>query len=460
MSLPVGFLQRIQNQFPSNSIEFLEAIHAASTLSVRLNLAKTGNRRTDLTPVPWCPTGYYLDDRPYFTNDPWFQAGAYYVQEPSSMFLWHILSTLFGGRKPETVLDLCAAPGGKSTLLASFFPPETFLVANEVVQSRAGILAENVNKWGADNVVVTNSDPRVFSRLPNFFDLILVDAPCSGEGLFRKETASMAQWSLDNANLCSQRQRRILMDAWDTLKPGGILIYSTCTFNPAENEENMVWLSSQHNVESLEISVEPGWGIDVVHYKGIVGYRFLYHRVRGEGFFVSVVQKKSESDWQTKLGKTTVGMPLPKSLGGRVKDMVTAGNQYLLKDSIINVTYDLRYLSSVLGNINIVRPGCKMATVIRDEVKPSHFLALSSNLNSDFFQKSELENFQVNQFLRRENFVLNQPSKGLYLATWKGLPVGFVNYLGNRSNTSLPQEYRILKPVPFHGESLADSLKN
>jgi NOL1/NOP2/fmu family ribosome biogenesis protein len=238
------------------------------------------------------------------------------------------------------------------------------------------------------------------------------------------------------------------MDVWDTLKPGGILIYSTCTFNPAENEENVAWLADQHHVENIEIPVNPEWGIEVVYYKGIIGYRFIYHRVRGEGFFVSVLQKKAGTDFQSKQGKSTVGMPVTKVLRPKLESMVNKGNQFLINDTVYNVPYDLRYLSAVLGNINIVRPGCKMATVIRDEVKPSHFLALSGNLNMESFQIAELDNNQ-------ENFTLPDTVKGLYLATWKGLPVGFINHLGNRLNTSLPLEYRILKPFPFHGESLA-----
>jgi 16S rRNA C967 or C1407 C5-methylase (RsmB/RsmF family)/NOL1/NOP2/fmu family ribosome biogenesis protein len=452
--LPQDFTNRIKQQFADSALDFFASLNRDSSLSIRINREKIGDIELNLPKVPWCETGYYLNQRPNFTIDPWFQAGAYYVQEPSSMFLWHIFSVLFSENTPETVLDLCAAPGGKSTLLASFFPQETFIMANEVVQSRAGILTENIDKWGADNVVVTNSDPRIFSRLPNFFDVCLVDAPCSGEGLFRKDPASVEQWSVDNANLCAQRQKRILMDVWDSIKPGGIVLYSTCTFNPAENEENMAWLATQHDAECVEIPTKPEWGIECIEFQGIKGYRFAYHRVQGEGFFVAVVRKLSGSGSELKSKKQGLGNPIPKNLKPKLESWVTRGHQFLLNDSIFNVTFNPRYLSAVLGNVNIVRAGCKIATVIRDDMKPTHFLALSNSLNVNAFRKIELDNEQVNLFLRRENFRLGEPETGLYLATWKAMPVGFVNHLGNRVNTSLPQEYRILKPFPFHGESL------
>ena len=453
--LPFEFTDRIKGQFPKNYPNFLAAINSQPTLSIRINKNKIEAHNTALEPVSWCKTGYYLEERPNFTIDPWFQSGAYYVQEPSSMFIWHILSSLYSEHFPEKVLDLCASPGGKTTLLASFFPDNTFIVANEVVQSRASVLAGNIDKWGSDNVVVTNSDPKNFKRIPNFFDLCLVDAPCSGEGLFRKDQSAINEWTPDNAHLCSQRQKRILMDTWDTLKPNGILIYSTCTFNPEENEENLHWLSTQQNFESIAISTKPEWGIETVEKSGISGNRFAYHMVKGVGYFVPVLRKTDAECHETSIPKKAqVGTSLPKGVAKKVASLTKGGNQFMLNDSIFSTTVEINYLSPLLGVLNIIRPGCKVASLIRDIVKPMHFLALSENLNRSEFQEIELNNHQINLFLRRENFQINDYPKGFYLATWNNLPVGFINHLGNRVNTTLPQELRIIKPFPFQGESI------
>ncbi|GAB3814418.1 hypothetical protein GCM10028895_07510 [Pontibacter rugosus] len=220
----------------------------------------------------------------FFTLDPLLHAGAYYVQEASSMFLEQALKQSIDLDESLHVLDLCGAPGGKSTHLASLISKDSLLVANEVIRSRASILAENVTKWGSGNVLVTSNDPREFSRLPDFFDVMVIDAPCSGEGMFRKDHAAVGEWSEENVNLCAQRQQRILMDVWDALKPGGLLIYSTCTWNEKENEENIAWLAAQEGVESIKLEVQPEWGIIPTQLNGLEGYRFYPHRVQGEGF--------------------------------------------------------------------------------------------------------------------------------------------------------------------------------
>ncbi|MES1226926.1 MAG: RsmB/NOP family class I SAM-dependent RNA methyltransferase, partial [Bacteroidota bacterium] len=199
--------------------------------SVRVNPNRTFNVEYSTLnvqgKVPWSSNGYYLSERPSFTTDPLFHAGAYYVQEASSMFLEEAVKQTCDLSKPLKVLDLCAAPGGKSTLLQSIISNESLLISNEVIKSRVNILSENITKWGAANVVVTNNDPKDFQRLPEYFDLIVIDAPCSGSGLFRKDPEAITEWSSDNVMLCSQRQQRILADILPCLKPGGILIYST-----------------------------------------------------------------------------------------------------------------------------------------------------------------------------------------------------------------------------------------
>jgi len=243
--LPDDFLLRMQQQLEKDEFNsFVESFANDSLPSVRVNPAKKEDRFSQYEQVPWCLHGFYLKEKPVFTLDPAFHAGTYYPQEASSMVLWHLLEKIEkeeNGRALK-VLDLCGAPGGKSTLIASFLKGEGLVVANEVIQSRARILRENIIKWGAPNAVVTQSDPSAFAKLPGLFDVMVVDAPCSGEGMFRKGEVARREWSVENTRHCAVRQRRILSDSWDALRENGWLIYSTCTFNPEENEENLIWL--------------------------------------------------------------------------------------------------------------------------------------------------------------------------------------------------------------------------
>ena len=292
---PSEFILRIKKQF-DDADAFLEGLQRNAVLSVRMHPLRQHHNLPLSEVVPWCPDGYYLSQKPRYTLNPLFHCGNFYPQEASSMFLWQVLQRV----KPmlphqPVVLDLCAAPGGKSTLMASFFKEEGLLVSNEVIRSRAWILRENIIKWGYANCMVTNNDPADFKKLPGLFDVLLLDAPCSGEGMFRKDASAMREWSVQNAELCAQRQRRIIMDAWDCLREDGILIYSTCTFNPAENEENMRWLQQQANVEFIDVEVDVNWGLERVDFEHGCGYAFYPHRVLGEGFFVAVLQKKESA---------------------------------------------------------------------------------------------------------------------------------------------------------------------
>ena len=232
---PEAFARRIEEQLGTRQARLLlDALDGDPVVSVRYNPYKTTSKPA-LEPVPWSRYGFYLTERPSFTLDPSLHGGAYYVQEASSMFLEAVFGAIADSEAPLRILDLCAAPGGKTTLLSSLAGPESLIVANEPVRARAAVLSDNVRRWGIGNVVVTSADPARFAPFGHYFDLILVDAPCSGEGMFRKDRESRRQWSESGAELCAARQRRILGEAWDALRPGGALIYSTCTFNPAEN---------------------------------------------------------------------------------------------------------------------------------------------------------------------------------------------------------------------------------
>ncbi|MEO7531350.1 MAG: RsmB/NOP family class I SAM-dependent RNA methyltransferase, partial [Sediminibacterium sp.] len=278
-----------------------EEIHASGeqVTSVRMNPAKPAMLNGDwsMETIPWCVYGYYLSKRPSFTLDPVFHAGAYYVQEASSMFIWHVLKEVVGTNTYQKVLDLCAAPGGKSTLLASYFR-DGLVIANEVIKSRAAVLVENITKWGSDNVIVTNNNPSHFQSLPGYFDVMVIDAPCSGSGLFRKDPDAINEWSEDNVQLCSQRQQRILADVLPALKEDGLLIYSTCSYSAEEDEVIADWLVREMNMQSKQLAVDIEWKIieTCSPEKNAYCYRFYPDKIKGEGFFVAVFQKKASAD--------------------------------------------------------------------------------------------------------------------------------------------------------------------
>ena len=292
VSLPDPFCRMIESQLGLEAAAALfESLQSEPPVSVRYNPYKLreGAERwgTEQEVVPWCRYGRYLASRPQFTLDPLFHAGAYYVQEAASMFLEQIFRSVFDGqREALRVLDLCAAPGGKTTLLSTLVGTKGVVVANEVIRSRATILADNVRRWGIGNTVVTSNDPAHFSAFHHVFDAVVVDAPCSGEGMFRKDPASRSEWSEQNVKLCAARQRRILEDVWDALRPEGILVYSTCTFNRLEDEENVAWLCERYDCTPVEIAVDPQWGIVCGEVQGIPTFRFFPGRTKSEGFFV------------------------------------------------------------------------------------------------------------------------------------------------------------------------------
>ena len=294
MALAPPFEQQMQALLGAAYPDFIGALQAAAPVSVRLNPAKTGLGGDKFPlpfagsdPVPWHPQGYYLAERPVFTLDPALHAGAYYVQEASSMFLYEALRQTLDFSQPLKVLDLCAAPGGKSTLIGAMLDTDSLLVANEVIKNRCAILRENLERWGMPNVAVTSAAPETFGALEGFFDLVVVDAPCSGEGLFRKDPRAIAEWSPAHVSFCAGRQRHILAAAVAALTPGGLLVYSTCTYNREENENNTEWLTQTFPLAARRLNVDPSWGLEGNEY----GYHFFPHRAKGEGFFIAVFQK-------------------------------------------------------------------------------------------------------------------------------------------------------------------------
>ncbi len=435
--------------------------------SAELVNSVAGQARSNMQKVLWCDSGYYLAQRPVFTLDPLLHGGAYYVQEASSMFLAHIVGQITEGKEPLVALDLCAAPGGKSTLLADFLPQSSLLVANEVIRSRAGILAENITKWGNPNVVVTNNDPKDFSKLPEIFDAVFVDAPCSGEGMFRKDEKAREEWSEANVQLCAERQRRIVADVWGALKTGGYLVYSTCTFNTRENEENVRWMMQELGAENIKIEAPKEWGITSSEdlqsevTQDIHGYRFFPHRVKGEGFFVAVLRKISEQTTSLR-GARNERRGNPKPLAGdsstplrsarndgaaRLKQWLSSPNYF----TFVQTGDFIKAFPALHGEINnllskelrAVQAGVTLAEVKGKDYIPHYSLALSTALNVEAFPCIDLDLRSALLYLKKENFEGAPERKGFELVRYRGLPLGFVKNLGNRCNNLFPQEWRI-----------------
>ena len=392
--------------------------------------------------VPWTDHSYYLESRPSFTFDPLFHAGCYYVQEASSMFLEKALKQTVDLSRSLKVLDLCAAPGGKSTHLLSLISKESLLVSNEVIRARANILTDNIVKWGCSNVIVTNNDPRDFQRLENYFDVIVVDAPCSGSGLFRRDPEAIDEWSEQNVALCSQRQQRILADVLPALKNGGVLIYSTCSYSKEEDELICKWLRDELSIENCQLSIDNGWNI--VQSEG--GYRFWPDKIKGEGFFIACFRKEEGDNEEIYLRKVKPEKFSNLEMEILNKNVKTEGLAFLRHAEITyavpeKLLADVNFLSSKL---HVVNCGTKVGEIIKDKLIPDHALALSSII-SDKIQKLELDHEQAIQYLKKKELKLQTDKKGWTLVTHQGHQLGWINILPNRINNYYPKELRILK---------------
>ncbi|WP_116543381.1 methyltransferase RsmF C-terminal domain-like protein [Pontibacter virosus] len=453
MELPQSFAQRMKGQLGPDYTRFEEALQRPAPTSIRLNRKKLPGQ-PNMPRIPWTETGYYLPERPQFTLDPRLHAGGYYVQEASSMFLEQALRQHADLGQPLHVLDLCGAPGGKTTHIASLISPDSLLVANEVIRSRASILAENVTKWGSGNVVVTNNDPRDFGRLPEFFDVMVVDAPCSGEGMFRKDPQAMNEWSDENVNLCAQRQQRILMDVWEALRPGGLLIYSTCTWNLAENEQNIAWLADQENAQPLSLTLDPAWGVEATSLNGVSGYRFYPHQVQGEGFFLSVIRKAGEyEDPQQSSKKKKYKL----TLAGK-KEQAMVNNWLVEPDRFAWVQYGevisaipenlFEEVDQLYQNLYVIYAGTEIAEAKGKKLKPLQALALSQYINKAVFRTEELNLESALRYLRKEDIGIGGNSNNWILLQFGGLPLGWAKQVGNRLNNYYPKEWRIRMELP------------
>ncbi len=449
---PIPFVESLRGIMPGDECAMLlETLgNEEKPVSVRFNPFKLGDKPGG-GEVPWCRYGRYLDHRPQFTLDPRFHGGEYYVQEASSMFVEHLLREATGNRTEGlTVLDLCAAPGGKTTLLSTLVGPEGVVVANETIRQRAGALADNVRKWGVGNVVVTSNDPSHLGALEHAFDVVLIDAPCSGEGMFRKSPEVVDAWSEETVRLCAARQRRILADVWPALKPGGVLIYSTCTFNRTENEENIEWLIDQYDCDVAEVEVDPSWGVACGEVGGVNTFRFFPHRVRGEGFFAAVLYKgegrRRKTDHRPRrtpfsdAGRQAVREA--KSWVGQPEYMhfQMIGEQLY---GYYNAAFPrIKYFSE---NLSAIYSGVEMGQLYSGRLKPSHALALFHGLSRDAVAGADLLLPEALAYLARQDSRPDLFAEGINLVTFSGLPIGWAKRIGGRVNNLYPTSQRILK---------------
>ena len=441
---PERFINRIRQQRYVDSDSLLKALHTESPVSVRVNRSKWTGSPLRSIPVQWCSNGFYLGKRPKFTLDPLLHAGCYYPQEASGMFLEEVLKQAIQDHDGIKVLDLCGAPGGKATHLSSLIGEKGMLVANEVIRSRVNILSENIIKWGLSNAIVTQNDPSVFGLLHGFFDMILVDAPCSGEGMFRDKKA-VNEWSVENGALCSDRQRRILMDVWPALRENGVLVYSTCTFNPGENEENIKWLISQNKAESIKL--DNSWYSDIteIDYEGIYGYGFYPGKIKGEGLFISVLRKTGKQDVISERSKKSSDNKLKREERSVALDWTYFNERNLIKagDSVISFPGSQENFDLLSKRLKIISPGTRISTEKQNKYLPSHELAMSVYLKKSVFPSIDLNLSDALAYLHRDNIKPGDSEKGWNIISFMGVSLGLVNNIGNRMNNYYPVEWRI-----------------
>ncbi len=460
MELPEKFVERVLRDLGAGEGAALcAALDGAPEVSVRLNEAKCdGAGMPDVVAqgaaerVPWCPQGFYLAERPQFTFDSDFHAGAYYVQEASSQFVGHLLRDV--PTRGARILDLCAAPGGKTTLYASLAGPEGLVVANEIDRKRAQVLADNVRKWGTGNVAVTCCDPGRMADFAGWFDVVAVDAPCSGEGMFRKDAGARAAWSDGNVRLCATRQEEILRAAWRLLKPGGTLIYSTCTFNREENEGSLERLSAEVGDEAVAcgaIAADEAWGIVCGRVGAFRTFRFYPHRARGEGFFASVVRKAEDAACRGRLprGRRQPIAAVDRTTAAELRRWVRQPER--MRFGVVADTCYAWYeaqadaVAALSAALPVICSGVALGQLFKGRLKPDPALAFFAGLDRAATSVAELDEEQALRYLRRQEVAPAAFAEGMNLVAARGRALGFAKRIGGRVNNLYPQSLRILK---------------
>ncbi len=441
--------------------QFVEAINAAQVTSIRLNPRKTSVVFPEATQIPWSKWGKYLKERPQFAADPLIFGGAYYVQEASSMFLSTALAQTLNLEEDLKVLDLCAAPGGKSTLILSHLTDNSLLVANELMRNRLPSLLENLTRWGAHNRIVTSGEASQFQAMQGFFDAWVIDAPCSGEGMFRKDYKAVNMWSEGLVQSCSSTQRQILDEIAPALKTEGILIYSTCTFAPQENEQMLSWLSEKEAFQSIKINIPAEWGIveeAVETPKGtFYGYRFYPHKIKGEGFFMACFRKVEETSPPKKHKKNKRGygvgklQVLPRKYHSELSNWIKNVEDCVcfLDDETLRILPDTHKRNADF--INAVLPykqiGLEAGKFRKGKLTPAHPLALS-HLLANSVPRQELSYEDAIRYLRKDDVTIeNTQHTGWVIMTYQDIALGWAKFLPNRINNYYPTEMRLRKEI-------------
>ena len=403
-----------------------------------------------LRPVPWCETGFYYDGAERPAKHPYYHAGLYYLQEPSAMTPAARLPIEPG----ERVLDLCAAPGGKTTHYASLAGPDGLVVANEIDRRRAQVLADNVRKWGTGNVAVTTCEPRQLGDFEAWFDMVAVDAPCSGEGMFRKDAQARAEWSEGNVKLCAARQDGILREAWRALKPGGRLIYSTCTFNRDEDEgalERMLAWAGDEVAEAEDMAVDGAWGIVCGRVGAFRTYRFYPYRARGEGIFAAVACKAYDAGGRCRTPKArrTVFAQVDKASAAELRRWVRTPERMCFAavgDTCYGYYVAQAEAVKALGEaLPVIYAGVAMGQFFKGSLRPDPALSFFCGLNREAVSAAELDEAQALCYLRRQEVAAGAFAEGVNLVCARGRALGFAKRIGNRVNNMYPNTLRIIK---------------
>ncbi|MFR9503046.1 MAG: rRNA cytosine-C5-methylase [Rikenellaceae bacterium] len=453
MSLPQLFKDRVVKDMGQAEADSLfAALSTDSPISIRLNPFKV-KAPIDECRVGWSRYGFYLSERPSFTLDSDFHAGAYYVQEASSQFVSHILS--YRNMEGLRLLDMCAAPGGKTTLYSTLVGLEGLVVANEINRSRAAILADNVRKWGLGNVVVCNNRSEHISQFESWFDVAAIDAPCSGEGMFRKMEEAVDEWSPSNVVMCAERQYEILDNAWRSLKAGGTLIYSTCTFNSVENEGVLERFMVEYGDEIApyeKVECDEDWGVVC----GMVGdfqtFRFFPHRAKGEGLFVAVATKSYDAGGKMRQPKSRkrIFSPLDRQSLQEVSRYVAQPELMVflsVADTMIYGYYRAQVdaIKSLAESLTTIYSGVAMGQVFKGRLKPDAALALFHDLRRDVVNVAELDNSNILLYLRKQELSADLFEEGVNIVAANGYTIGFVKRIASRVNNLYPNSLRVLK---------------
>lgn len=434
---------------------FAHAIFGVSYRAANKNIQKALNLdHQQYRPVEWCNTGYYLGEQESVTWDPFFQAGAYYVQDPSTLFLSHILRQIIQADRDYTVLDMCAAPGGKTTQLLNSFSSDSLIVANELMKNRYSVLKQNIIKWSCPNILLSSSSPENFERLENYFDVVVVDAPCSGEGMFGKSVDAVQHWSPSLVRSCAVKQKAILASAHKTLKPGGLLIYSTCTYNQTENTDIVQSMITDYGYHCINNNIELP-NDNIVDCKGL-GFQFFPHLVNGDGFFISVLQKDLglENKFMDKRGKGGGLKNNASDWSIMDKESYKVVESFLPKIAITDLLMDkegnVRYFNGasqyewveIKKGLSFIEAGLLIGKIIRNQFVPEHPLALNP-LISTFEPKWELSKKEVIEFLQKKQLENFPDAHGWHIVKHAHLGLGWAKLLGNRYNNYIPKEWRI-----------------